>query len=392
MDILSQVVNYTGNKDAWLLQIANKKDAVSCYIPRYQKGYSGKLGKVVMLFLYTIEELFVRRVVIPLKVKFHAICELRLLRQINRDKKVLGDRQKVIARKAEKICRKEQLFTEMNERNVSLAKDLGVATYASTERHLSFVFLEWAKSLLVRAKEQNLRLVFMARDGLGPYEMAKILKERNSEFSSVPIHYIYLSRALVEGEKAKLSQYLSQEGLLTDDRKLLFVDIGFLGTMVPKIRAALSEAGVPSDPSIDKNAAEFEFFISTADKANGYVSSPQNVLPTVISAGSNRGVHWIEATHHGVLQSATALVSDENNRLIPNSVYQKATCKEKNPLDFLCVRMAGKALRDCARRAQEISTEWPRTNTCPDHLKTRFDQILHHVKNDRFLYVSKDNQ
>jgi hypothetical protein len=369
----------------------NECDAIVHYSLKYEKGTLKKIKNLAALCLCAITAA-VLFCVQPFSVLFYRHRRIKLLQQIAEDKKLLGSDSSRVAGLIDSFVKKDSLFKNLKKEDVTDAKDVAMATYAVTNSHLAPVLLDWTKSLFIRAKEENLRLVFMARDGLGPYKMARILQKEKPEFASIPVSYVYLSRKVVAGSKEKLSRYLLQEGIspdaLKNNQRFLFVDIGFLGSMIPTIRKALSDIGVPSDPESVENKVDFEFCVSTGKGAHGFVGNLRSVLPSVTSAGQNRGVYWIEDTHQGVIESPSELIIGANGKLVPNSVEKGISCKDSNELDYLCKKVALEALKDKSRADVAISVDFSRKyNVVSGPLRESLDKFLRLVKTDRVLYV-----
>ena len=270
-----------------------------------------------------------------------------------------------------------------------LASQLGASTYATTYIHFAPVIYDWTLSLLARAQENNQHLVFMARDGKGAYLMAKKIQEKinNPSLNAVEISYVYLSRKVVHSNKSKLERYLRQELGNSELSKYLFLDLGFLGSMVDEIRGAMKSA-------IPNAQCDFEFLISTGDKARGFAGSTMKSLQAVRSAGKNPAVYWMEDTHQGTEKSPSGLTETQVGKLVPNTVLNPTDeltvqILPTDSVDYLCRETALKALVDYAdaqNHIQEFALK-KGSDQLDDNLRKGFDKWLNEIRQNRILYI-----
>ena len=395
--LLDTVLKYNVNGCWKLTNTLNRLDYLANYsFNQTRLSLVEKVNRVIEICFLSIQALFYRTFEQALSDFFFNRRKSGILRQIKSDIVPLRSddkRYRKISTLVDAIIKEEKLFDALSTRDKALAKDIALATYATSYCQYAPVVLKWAKSLLVRAKATNTHLVFLARDGIAPFEAAKTVQEHHPELKSVPISCLYLSRRVVKGPQEVLCKYLSQELNLQDDtapkKKFLFVDIGFIGSTIPAIRKALEQAGVSSDPHQSSNKVDFEFLVSTADKAHGYVGNLTSVLPAVRSAGQNRAVYWMEDTHQGILESPRKIEKDDNGVFVPDSVRENKTCKKRNELDFLCKKIAAGAVQDLVRERAStfVLDSKSACSVVNKEAKEKFDAFLQSVNNHRYLYV-----
>lgn len=216
--------------------------------------------------------------------------------------------RKYIARKQLNIPKKSL------ERTVTIA----AACYLRSHFLYGTVALKWVDYLLQKANKEGKKIIFMARDGGTPYKIAAELLEKYPErypkMSKDRIIYGYFSRKIIdnckkdeEGKKLFLD-YIDQLGVQEKD-KCLFVDIGFSGSMVDPIKAMVAPLNLDT---------EFEFLFSLSNKANGFMENEPVQRPARPEYGEPEpfttfpvnevGVHWLEDSHQGTVQSPTRLV------------------------------------------------------------------------------------
>jgi hypothetical protein len=315
----------------------------------------------------------------------------RLIQQIRLDEYTLQPQlgcseASVLALRLESFIRDSGLFNQLTE--VVLAQEIGHAAYAMSYSHYAPVIFEWASSLLQRATQDNLHLVFVARDGLPPFEVAQILKETNPEFAHVETSYVYISRKIVIGPKEALIQYLLQQSFVREaknqEKKLLFIDIGFQGTIIPSIRSALQRSGI-SDIS---NQVNFEYLISCTKEAHGFASNPTKPLPIFYSPKACWAIHWMEDAHQGLIESPEALVKNPiTHQYEPDTVLEQRTCRTSNPLDYLGKCVAQWALCDFAQQNARSAIR-VRGSTLDEEKRQQFNTILTDWATHRFSYLS----
>jgi hypothetical protein len=247
------------------------------------------------------------------------------------------------------FIQKEQLFLDKSPEKIAKYEQRALSCYASSYMHYSPVVIEWAHSVLETAMASTppKRVVFLARDGIAPYEVAKILQKKHpKKYGKVPLSLLYISRKVkdwaVESEKNKqmFIDYVKQEGLRPNE-KCLFIDLGFLGSMINPIKKMLKDF----TPDI-----QFGYLVSHTQDAHGFMANMEARLESVKAAGINPAVHWLEDTHQGVQNSATKLFVDGKGIIRPYTVNKKGyiTCKEEHPKSYLYKYFGLKAVAEGA--------------------------------------------
>ncbi|MCX6990575.1 MAG: hypothetical protein NTX49_05890 [Chlamydiae bacterium] len=242
------------------------------------------------------------------------------------------------------------------------------ASYARSKIVYGPIVRLWAEHLLEKAEKSGRKLIFMARDGIAPFHMAKKLMEKASYKERFPslvgddkIVLGYFSRKLIANANSSeentqlLQKYLKNElGIQPGDR-CLFVDVGFEGSMIDKIRQlakpVIFSSAEEATPEKLEEALRFEFLISVrADRAEGFLATEHRKLQSVPSAGGNLGVHWLEDSHQGNLQSPTSLVEFEG-RVYPNTKVpgrEKQRVHKKGSFQHLLRKFSNRAIKACA--------------------------------------------
>ena len=300
--------------------------------------------------------------------------------------------------------------------------EAALSTYFSTHKYYAPVVKEWALSLLRTAAQEKRHLVFLARDGVAPYHAALDLQKSNSQFKDVKIHLKYLSRKVMnhatdpgfddkfKERKDNLNEYFYKKDKIKPEDKCLFVDVGFMGSMISGIRNEISFLKPPENSASDEEKAKYEktllkhykkicgtvpsvedyiennedltseekskltqkekkayflrnlrfdilkeqypfnFLVSHSQNASGFMGNVEVKLSSVESAGSNRAVHWLEDTHQEVVDSPHFLVKRPTDKeVVPNVLLDPlnpSTRKESNPGEFLIKRTASIAIQD----------------------------------------------
>lgn len=272
----------------------------------------------------------------------------------------------------------QELFKDKTPVKINKYIDRALSTYGSTYDVYGPVVMEWAHSLLETAKtyEPPQRLVFMARDGIAPYKVAKLLKERHPEkYGDVPLSLVYLSRKVINWSitnEDRLRDYMVQRGVKQGEA-CIFVDVGFTGSMIKSIKKALH--------NVTANI-RFAYLVSLTQDANGFMSNMETRLDSVPQAGVNPAVHWIEDTHQGIVDSPTSLVV-EGDRIRPNTKAGiKMTCKETYPKSYLYKTLGFKAIMDYAE-SHFVATDYLEKGSKPqpyrmadESTKCKFDAFL----------------
>jgi hypothetical protein len=200
--------------------------------------------------------------------------------------------------------------------------------------------IKWVHSLLEKANAEGKHLVFLARDGIAPYQIAKrILANKQYQglypnLSSKSITLAWFSRKiLATSEKDFVLKYSKQVGI-PEKKPLIFVDVGYKGSLIKPIQTLFSEV-----------ECDFEFFISFTDEAHGFAGTNNDRLPgfpgTVCLS-----LYWIEETCQGTTCSADTLV-EHNGKIYANTNIpgQKKTYKD-DPLNYLIRKVNIWAVKD----------------------------------------------
>lgn len=304
---------------------------------------------------------------------------LALYRQIYTDQKLIPEAQRHRIRQINDVALGHWQGTK-KDRN--MVQEISVATYATTYHHFAPVIYDWVISLMQRAQQENLHLVFMARDGLSAYQTAQQIQVALPELNCIKTSYIYLSGKIVGGDPVKLQKYIEQELKTSEDQaKFMFVDIGFFGRLVEPIISATSIA-------IPNAQCQFEFLFSLAPGVKGFAASLPNTMRAIKSASQNRAVFWIEDTHNGNVSSPTELVEDAKGTLIPKRV-KKSQVKQNPVADHMYRENALNALRDYVAKQDHRAelNKLREVSTLNPLLRDRFEKWLAQVRQDRFLYI-----
>jgi hypothetical protein len=315
----------------------------------------------------------------------------RVFNQIQGDiNSIPGQRLGPVFKKIEKLAKDVDLPEASKETHLHEA----VATYITSQAYYAPVVKKWALSLLRKALQEDRQLVFLARDGHAPYFVAQELQKLHPELAGVKLHYKYLSRKVVnhatnpsidsnlEERKAQLREYFFSDGL-TPDAKMLFVDVGFMGSMIDTLKSEFFPIQPPVEKTLEANQAyradlkayykkitgkdaknlsntemkqillrdqyKFNFLISHTPKADGFMGNIQHELRSVRSAGQNRAVHWLEDTHQGVISSPKQLVRLEDGSVVPDVLVDPKnpkTRKKEAPDEYLIKSAATLAIKD----------------------------------------------
>lgn len=265
-----------------------------------------------------------------------------------------------------------------------------ISCYARSSEVYGPVVVAWVEYLLNKANQGNQKLVFMARDGIAPYKMAMEMMQEPDYQSKYPnlvgddkIALAYFSRKVVDHaqssdqNKALLQKYVTQLGI-SDGDQCIFVDIGFTGSMITKLRDMLPGITISFDYLISHtpNADGFIFSAndpSLANKQPGSLHTIQSIAYK--AAGSNLATHWLEDTHQGVGESPTHLVEKEG-KIYPNTKIpgQKQYTAKPGSHDFM--------LRKWARRAIVRSrNKYPPSTIRKDAAIKKLDDTLTSIKN-----------
>lgn len=189
-------------------------------------------------------------------------------------------------------------------------------SYMQSKTEYGPVARAWTESLIEKANHNKMKLVFMARDGIVPYKIAKKLMAQEEYQKKYPnlvgnsqIVLGYFSRAVVATSQNNsdridlFKEYAEKELGITDGSHCLFVDVGFCGSMINTLRDLLPKAKL-----------DFNYLISMTNQATGFVPVDTSFAPS-----HNCGVHWLEDTHQGNLESPTELVRASDGHVYANT-------------------------------------------------------------------------
>ncbi len=256
----------------------------------------------------------------------------------------------------------EGLFKGKTETQIERYVNKAAATYASSRIYYAPVVVEWVHSVLETSKafqkdpsSQPHRVIFLARDGIPAYEIAKeLIRKYPEKYADIPVSLLYISRKVKdwtnenEANKQMLIDYAKQEGVQKDD-KCMVIDIGFFGSMIQPIKDAFQDL---------TEDIQFGYLVSHTQQAYGFMGNLTEKLDSVIAAGQNPAVHWLEDTHQGVKNSATKLVQ-VNGKIIPyiTDKFGQETCKVSSEKSYLYKYFGMQALMD-GEEELDITTDY----------------------------------
>src|SRR5262249_36766617 len=144
--------------------------------------------------------------------------------------------------KIKKFIAKKQLH--IPEKSLERAVDIAAVSYVRSHFIYGPVVIKWVDYLLQKANKEGKKMIFMARDGGTPYQMAQTLLEKYPErypnLSKDHLIYGYFSRKIIENckqsdeGKTLFLDYIKQLGVHDKD-KCIFIDVGFSGSMINPI-------------------------------------------------------------------------------------------------------------------------------------------------------------
>lgn len=263
----------------------------------------------------------------------------------------------------------EQLFLDKSPEQIAKYEKRALSCYASSYMHYSPVVIEWAHSVLETAMafDPPKRVVFLARDGIAPYEAAKILQKKYPQkYGQIPLSLLYISRKVKDWVIANKENtqmfidYVKQEGLKLNE-KCLFIDIGFCGSMIDDLKDLLKDL----TPDI-----QFGYLVSHTPKAQGFMANLSKKLESVKGAGGNQAVHWLEDMHQGVHNSPSRLFRDATGIIRPYTanIQGSTTCKDSIPKSYLYKMFGLKAVIDGAHD-MNLSTPYVDLSAKPEQWK-----------------------
>lgn len=278
--------------------------------------------------------------------------DLALLGGTGKEKELLAEIKAYIESKPEL----KSIFDKLKPKEqTQMIRQVG-ATYARCHHFYGPIAAQWVDKLLVEAQKDGKRLVFLARDGTGPYKLAKnLMKQYPERYQGVkPPVLLYLSRKVVadcyrsdksDDKRAKgwqkFRDYLQEQGI-KEGESCMFIDIGFAGSMAPKIvdmvNSPLPGQGETTKPK-KPITVQFEFLISTTTHqktkgndviVNGFIGKPNSRLKAIPDGNMNPAVNWLEETHQGVVSSPSKLVRrDDIEAQVRKRAAQKGWDEDK---------------------------------------------------------------
>lgn len=225
-----------------------------------------------------------------------------------------------------------------------------MVSYARSNKIYGPIVRAWTEYLLVKANKENKKLVFMARDGIAPYKMARKLMataEYQKKFPNLNVDRDiilgYFSRKGIkssttsEDNQKLFQEYVEKElGIQKGDR-CFFVDVGYAGSMIDDIKGLLPDVEI-----------DFEYCISMTEKAKGFIAREDSRLNAVSSAWANPGIHWIEDAHQGNEKSSSGFVK-VGDHVYPNTKQpdKKQYCSDPKSLEYLIRKFSQRAVVRC---------------------------------------------
>lgn len=153
------------------------------------------------------------------------------------------------------------------------------------------------------------KIIFAARDGLGPYVAGQELKDRFDYPEGIDgqLVYAYLTRKIMYNNSAsEISRYLRQHSVQPQDDVLL-ADIGMYGTFLPTLETILPRVNV-------------HYLISRNPEVPGYADDLHNRrMNSMTHIVGNTAVHFLEDTYSGFIPSPTRLV-EADGQLVPDTL------------------------------------------------------------------------
>jgi len=233
------------------------------------------------------------------------------------------------------------------------------AVYDKAYEHVAPAVIGAADQILRdAAKQSQAKVMFIARDGIGGYEVAKILIKRFPErypgLTQGSIKYVFLNKHTLRSEHAK--RYLQQQGV-ENGTPTYFFDLGWYGSMESNYKMLTQQAagdykGLRLMLSPDSQRA----YISLRDTSGPYASIP-----------GNPAVHFMEDTFSGVQPRPSQLTIAENGTVAPVFPDQAYTGTDYDMRVF-----ALEALKDSA---QDIALGDLNALT-PDHARKKLFELV----------------
>lgn len=201
----------------------------------------------------------------------------------------------------------EEKMVKANEEEKQEVLAQAQELYVKTKEFVAPVITAFADHLLKTAGEEGRgKIVFVARDGIGPYQAAQALLERfPTRYPSVEreqLVYAYLTRKVVWNSSAEtLHQYFEELGIKEGDR-VTFADVGMYGTILHELESKLGKLA----------PTNVEYLISRTSEARGFIDNGQDrKLPVFEHIMGNPAVHFLEDTFSGGIKSPSVLEETE---------------------------------------------------------------------------------
>jgi hypothetical protein len=250
----------------------------------------------------------------------------------------LGDKQTTIKERIRNTISNELSGVEGSLRDAYV--DIAAAAYGRCLESYMPIAIKWVHSLLEKANTQGKHLVFLARDGIAPYQIAKkILANKQYQklypnLTSKSITLAWFSRKILAKAQRDFVLKYSKQVDIPEKKTLIFVDVGYSGSLINPIRTLFSEV-----------ECEFEFFISFNDEAHGFAGTNKERLSGFPGTWC-LSLYWIEETCQGTTCTADALV-EHGGKIYANTNIpgQKITYKD-NPLNYLIRKVSMWAVKD----------------------------------------------
>jgi len=197
-------------------------------------------------------------------------------------------------------------LTDQNEEERQRVVDVTTELYDKSQEVMAPVFVGFADHLLRKVStRENTRIIFAARDGIGPYQAALALLERFPErypnVKAEQLVYAYFTRKVVYGSSEQLLKEYLQELGVPIGSDLILADIGMYGSIISPLRKKLA----------DFEITDVEYVVSRTDEANGFIDDLSSPLSAFTQIVGNQAVHFIEDTYSGPIQSPTTIIKTE---------------------------------------------------------------------------------
>lgn len=296
----------------------------------------------------------------------------------------------------------QKIYKDLDERMPSATPEMRqsaykqiLSYYARSGKIYGPIVRLWVDHVLAKAHQSNSSIIFLARDGIAPYKVAThLLKTHQAYREKYPnlckengISLAFLSRKVIKfldknqnlGSEY-LQQLLPQDILSTNHapdtptqlKNVMFVDIGFAGSMISRIKNLMNQA-----TSINfENRCTFHYLISHTDKAEGFLGQVTQPFDEVASAGTNPAVNWLEDSHQTSISSPTTLVKDSEGKIYPNTQTPSQTIEvSQDPLQYLLRKYATAAAIDFASQEPDPSTISNKAQTIIKIFRTTLSKI-----------------